>query len=146
MRTLYETLGVDRHASFSDIERSYRHSLHEYIVGSCNCRLREKDQLDLERMRRAYRVLSSPSRRLEYDLELELREKARLHMRERAGTAIGMILLIVGLTLIGRGYYRLQEAIPAISAASARQPDTMRMSMAQSPALSQDGERPPEPK
>jgi len=106
MKTLYDKLGVTRHATYSDIERSYRHSLNEHIAGNRNRRLRKKDQLRLQQMRQAYLVLSSPSRRLEYDLKLDQLEHARLRKIERLGTAFGLVLLIAGLALIARGYYR----------------------------------------
>ena len=106
MKTHYNRLGVTRHASYSDIERSYRHSLNEYIAGSRNHPLRKKEQLRLQQMRKAYLVLSSPSRRLEYDLELDQMEHARLRRIERVGTALGLALLVAGLALIAHSYYR----------------------------------------
>lgn len=106
MKTLYDKLGVPRHASTSDIEMRYRHNLNEHIASNCNLPLRKNDELRLQQMRQAYLVLSSPSRRLEYDLKLDQLEHARLRKIERLGTAFGLVLLIAGLALIARGYYR----------------------------------------
>lgn len=122
MRTLYDKLGVPRHASASDIDRSYRHSLSEHIAGNRNRPLRRKDQLRLQQMRQAYLVLSSPSRRLDYDLKLDQLEHARLRRIERIGTAFGLVLLLAGLALIARGYYRqVYDGEPIARATAASQ-------------------------
>lgn len=119
MKTLYDKLGVTRQASASDIELKYRHSLSQHIAGNRSQPLRKKDQLRLQQMRQAYLVLSSPSRRLEYDLELDQQEHARLRRIERFGTAIGLMLLVVGLALIARAYYRQVYEGPATVQAAA---------------------------
>ncbi len=106
MKTLYDLLGVDRHASFTDIEQSYRHSLNEHIAGNSKRPWRKKDQLRLQQMRQAYLTLSAPRKRLEYDLQLNEREHARLRKIERISTGAGLILLLAGLAIIGHSYYR----------------------------------------
>lgn len=105
MTTLYDKLGVKRQASASDIALSYRHSLNMHIAGKRNHPLRKKDQLRLQQMRQAYLILSSPSRRMAYDLKLDQLECARLRRIERFGTAFGLLLLVAGLALIARAYY-----------------------------------------
>lgn len=124
MRTLYDLLGVDRRASFSDIEQSYRHSLNAHI-GKRGLPLARKEQLRLQQMRQAYLLLSSPILRMEYDLQLNRLERERLRKIERVCTRIGLVLLVVGLTLIGRGYYRMQYGLPETPAVSQQRPDTM---------------------
>jgi hypothetical protein len=122
MRTLYDKLGVPRHASASDIDQSYRHSLSEHIAGNRNRPLRRKDQLRLQQMRQAYLVLSSPSSRLDYDLKLDQLEHARLRRIERIGTAFGLLLLLAGLALIARGYYgQVYDGQPIARAAATSQ-------------------------
>lgn len=122
MKTLYDLLGVDRHASFSEIEQSYRHSLNEHIAGNRSRRFGTKDQQRLKQMRQAYLLLSSPGKRLEYDLKLDQREHARLRMVERIGTAVGLVLLIAGLAIIAGSYYRQahkdRPAVPAVKPAA----------------------------
>ncbi|WP_420474378.1 hypothetical protein [Noviherbaspirillum sp. ST9] len=133
METLYDKLGVTRRANASDIELSYRHSLSQHIAGNRSHPLRKKDQLRLQQMRQAYLILSSPGRRMEYDLELDQREHARLRKIERFGTAIGLVLLIAGLALIAHGYYRqvyegqtsVQAAAPSNSAAATPRGNTL---------------------
>ena len=105
MKTHYDKLGVTRQASHSEIEQSYRHSLNAHIADNRNRPLRRKDQLRLQQMRQAYLVLSSPSRRMDYDLKLDQLEHARLRRIERMGTVAGLILLLAGLALIASGYY-----------------------------------------
>jgi curved DNA-binding protein CbpA len=109
MKTLYDVLGVDRQATLADIEQSYRHSLNQHFAGTGKHSLRKQDRLRLQKMREAYLLLASPSRRHAYDLHLERREGARLRTFERLGMVFGVLLLVLGLALIGRGYYRIQE-------------------------------------
>lgn len=119
MTTLYDKLGVTRQASTSDIELSYRHSLNQRIAGNRSHPLRKKEQLRLQQMRQAYLILSSPSRRMEYDLELDQLEYARLRRIERFGTVFGLLLLVAGLALIARGYYRqVYDERPSVQAAA----------------------------
>jgi DnaJ-class molecular chaperone len=127
MKTLYDVLGVDRHASFADIEHSYRHSLNEHISGNTRRAWRKKDQLRLQQMRQAYLLLSSPRKRLEYDLRLNELEHTRLRRLERVGTGIGLVLLLAGLAIIGHSYYRqIYGDMPRMEpAASMQQPDTV---------------------
>lgn len=126
MKTHYDMLGVTRGASNSDIERSYRLSLNEHIADNRSRPLRQKDQLRLQEIRQAYLTLASPSRRLEYDLQLDQMEHARLRKIERIGTVIGLAMLCVGLTLIGHSYYRqLYGDKPAVQALE-RGSDTAR--------------------
>lgn len=121
MKTLYDKLGVTRQASASDIELSYRHSLSQHIAGNRSYPLRKKDQLRLQQMRQAYLILSSPSRRMEYDLKLDQLEHARLRRIERFGTAVGLVLLVAGLVLIARGYYRqVYDGQTSVQAAASR--------------------------
>jgi len=112
MRTLYDVLGVDRYASFSEIEQSYRLNLKEHLDASCDAPVHKKDQRRMQQMRQAYLLLSSPSRRLDYDLQLDRIEQARLRRAELAGTVIGAVILIAGLVLIVHGYHRLQQPAP----------------------------------
>ncbi|HZW20422.1 DnaJ domain-containing protein [Noviherbaspirillum sp.] len=135
MKTHYDKLGVTRQASHSEIEQSYRHSLNAHIADNLadnrNRPLRRKDQLRLQQMRQAYLVLSSPARRMDYDLKLDQLEHARLRRIERMGTLAGLILLLAGLALIARGYYKQvydeKAAAPAVQqaavAASAQRED-----------------------
>ena len=111
MKTLYDKLGVTRHASYAEIDQNYRHSLNEHIAGNRNRPLRKKDQLRLQQIRQAYLTLSSPIRRLDYDLKLDQLEHARLRKIERVGTGIGLVLLVAGLALIAHGYYRQVHAV-----------------------------------
>lgn len=142
MKTLYDLLGVDRHASISEIEHSYRHSLNEHIAGGSRRAWRKSDQLRLQKMRQAFLVLSSPRRRMDYDLELDQLEHARLRMMERVGTVVGALLLIAGLALIGRSYFQFRQAVPAESAASTPRPETVLVAGDTSSALPQNGEKP----
>ena len=123
MKTLYDKLGVPRHASTSDIEMRYRHNLNEHIASNCNLPLRKNDELRLQQMRQAYLVLSSPSRRLEYDLALDQQERARLRRLEQLGTTLGLLLLLVGLALVARGYYRQVYAEQPVARAEHKAPD-----------------------
>lgn len=116
MKTLYDELGVPRDATTSDIKRIYRHSLNQHIAGYHDRPARKKDQLRLLQMREAYLTLSSPVRRLEYDLKLVQREQARLRRLERMGTIAGLVLLLTGLALMGHGYVRMQQTESADSA------------------------------
>ena len=133
MKTFYDLLGVDRNASLADIEQKYRQSLNAHIVGNNTRPWSKKDQLRLQQMRQAYLKLSSPSERLEYDLNLNLLEHARLRMMERVGTVVGLALLVLGLGLIGRSYYlqvystplAVQAVKPVASAAGADRGDTV---------------------
>ena len=132
MKNLYDLLGVDRYASFADIEQSYRHSLNEHIETNSRRLWRKSDQLRLQQMRRAYLTLSSPRKRLEYDLQLNEVEHARLRRMERVGTGIGLVLLLVGLAIIAHSYYRqvygnMPEREPA---ASVSQADSVQVSQA----------------
>jgi DnaJ-class molecular chaperone len=117
MSTYYDKLDVTRHASSSDIERSYRHSLNEHIAGNRSRQLRKKDQLRLQQIRQAYLTLASPSRRREYDLRIDQMEHARLRKIERIGTVIGLTMLFAGLTLIAHSYYHQRfDDKPAVHA------------------------------
>jgi hypothetical protein len=142
MKTLYDLLGVDRHASFSDIERSYRHSLNEHIAGGSRRAWRKADQLRLQKMRQAFLVLSSPSRRMDYDLKLDQQEHARLRTIERVGTIVGVLMLIAGLALIARGVFHHRETAPAEHAASAHPSQTVLVAEDAMSALRPNGEKP----
>ncbi|HYD60310.1 MAG TPA: DnaJ domain-containing protein [Noviherbaspirillum sp.] len=132
MKTLYDVLGVDRHASFADIEHSYRQNLNEHISSNTRRGWRKKDQLRLQQMRQAYLLLSSPRKRLEYDLRLNELEHTRLRRIERVSTGIGLALLLAGLAIIGHSYYRqVYGDMPDMGpAASVSQPDTVLVSQA----------------
>lgn len=142
MTTLYDTLGLRRDASASDIEQRYHHSLNAHIAGKRSHPLRKKDQLRLQEIRQAYLVLSSPSRRLEYDLQLDQKEQDRLGRIERLGTIFGLALLVAGLMLIWRGYDRFQQPALVEKVRDARLETAMLASQTASPPPAQpDAER-----
>lgn len=112
MKTLYDLLEVSSHAPLSDIEHGYRHRLNEYIVRNGNNRpLPKKAQAHLRRLREAYLLLSSPSRRQAYDQHLKEVQQARERMADIGSIVCGALLLAAGLLLIGlSAYQRLQQS------------------------------------
>jgi curved DNA-binding protein CbpA len=109
MKTHYEVLGVDRQAPIADIAQRYRHHLSQHVVSNQNRVIRKKDQRRLQRMREAYLLLSSPSRRRVYDVQLEQLERARRRWYEAAAMAACVAMLVVGTWLILRGYWGMRE-------------------------------------
>ena len=79
----------------------------------------------MQQLRQAYLTLSSPSRRLEYDLQLDQQEHARLRRMERLGTAFGLALLLAGFALVVRGLYLFQSIAQAEAARSVPQQITV---------------------
>lgn len=111
MRTHYEVLGVDRQATMADIAQRYRHHLNQHMAASRDSQdsaRRQKDQRRMQRMREAYLLLSSPSRRRAYDLYLDQRERAQRSLVARSGMACCVVMLIAGALLMGRGILRMQ--------------------------------------
>lgn len=109
MKTLYEVLGVDRQAAIAEIAQRYRQHLNDHIAGKGKHPLSKRDQRRLQRMRDAYLLLSSPSRRRAYDLQLDLQSKERARVIERVGIAFCIALLLGGMLLIGQGYRVAQK-------------------------------------
>lgn len=121
MKTHYEMLGVDRQASIGDIAQRYRHHLSRHVVRNQNRLIRKKDQRRLQRMREAYLLLSSPSRRRAYDVQLARQERVRRRWREAAGMAACVLMLMIGALLMVRGYrdFHEHDVLPATQAARA---------------------------
>lgn len=109
MKTHYEVLGVDRQASIGDIAQRYRHHLSQHVVSNQNRVIRKKDQRRLQRMREAYLLLSSPSRRRAYDVKLAQQERVRRRWCDAVGMAACVLMLLAGALLILRGYWRAHE-------------------------------------
>lgn len=109
MKTHYEVLDVDRQASIGDIAQRYRHHLSQHVASNQNRVIRKKDQRRLQRMREAYLLLSSPSRRRAYDVQLARQERVRRRWFEAAGLAGCVLMLLAGALLILRGYWRAHE-------------------------------------
>lgn len=118
MKTLYEVLGVDRQAAIADIAQRYRQHLNDHIAGKGKHPLSKRDQRRLQRMRDAYLLLSSPSRRRAYDQQLELQARERGRRIERAGVAFCIALLLGGMLLIGQGYRLAQKKLATASNAA----------------------------
>ncbi|RZI44342.1 hypothetical protein EGT07_02655 [Herbaspirillum sp. HC18] len=110
MKSLYEVLGTDRGASAAEIEQRYYGLLSRHLAG--NRPLSRKDQQRVQQVRQAYLLLSSPRRRRDYDAQLKQRERARARTVVRMGGIAGTIMLVAGLALIGRSYFRLQTPEP----------------------------------
>lgn len=118
MKTLYEVLGVDRQAAIADIAQRYRQHLNDHIAGKGKRPLSKRDQRRLQRMRDAYLLLSSPSRRRAYDQQIELQARERGRRIERAGVALCIALLLGGMLLIGQGYRQAQKKLATASNAA----------------------------
>ncbi|HEY0844763.1 MAG TPA: DnaJ domain-containing protein [Noviherbaspirillum sp.] len=109
MKTLYEVLGVDRQASITDIAQRYRHHLNQHVVNGHQRKISKRDQRRLQRMREAYLLLTSPSKRRAYDISLERTERARMRRMERAGIAACVVMLLAGGLLMVLGYLQVRE-------------------------------------
>lgn len=122
MKTLYEVLGVDRQAAIAEIAQRYRQHLNDHIAGKGKHPLSKRDQRRLQRMRDAYLLLSSPSRRRAYDVQLDLQAKERGRLIERVSVAFCIALLLGGMLLIGQGYRVAQKKLATASLTDASNP------------------------
>jgi len=105
MKTLYDVLGLSRTASPAQIEQAYRFNLEALSTDSDSP---EDGVIRGKALREAYAVLSSASRKQEYDLKLQAKERITYQTVEKAGPPWAMIGVLSILLLAGVGLYKYQ--------------------------------------
>jgi curved DNA-binding protein CbpA len=103
MKTLYDVLGVSKLATFAQIEAGYKFCM-ESLTANEDASMHEDVLIQAKALKEAYAVLSSPSRRQDYDAKLKGREQVSYQVVETAGFPWVSITMIC-LALIGGGVY-----------------------------------------
>lgn len=108
MKTLYDLLDIERNASHVDIERGYRRCLDAYLANKGTGQP-DRETLQMQAIREAYLLLSSPSRRKVYDEKL--RESAESqYARAAAGLPRASLMLAIAMLVGGSSYlYKAQQ-------------------------------------
>ena len=103
MKTLYDLLDIERNATHVDIERGYRRCLDAYLANKGTGQP-DRETLQMQAIREAYLLLSSPARRKAYDEKL--RESAETqYARAAAGGLPRASLMLAIALLVGGGSY-----------------------------------------
>jgi curved DNA-binding protein CbpA len=121
MKTPYQILGLDSRASNVDVEHRYHAMLNAHIAKHGGRPLHQRHQQRLQAVREAYLLLSSPSSRLAYDMDLRIRELETAKRRRRAAGMAGIASLLLGMALLVGGVFHAlhSDTAPTISLSSA---------------------------
>lgn len=103
MKTPYQILGLDPRASYVDVEHQYHAVLQMHFTKQGARPLRKRDQRRLRAVRDAYLLLSSPSSRLAYDMDLRNRTIEAANRRRRVAGLAGIASLLLGVALLTGG-------------------------------------------
>ena len=116
MKTLYDLLHIERSAAHVDIERGYRRCLDAYLANKGTGQP-DRETLQMQAIREAYLLLSSPTRRKVYDQKL--RESAEMQCGRAAvgGLPRASLMLAIAL-LVGGGSYRYKAQLDKMRIAS----------------------------
>lgn len=109
MKTLYDLLDIERNATHVDIERGYRHCLDAYLANKGTGQP-DRETLQMQAVREAYLLLSSPARRKTYDQKL--RESAETQYARAAvgGLPRASLMLAIALLVGASSYlYKAQQ-------------------------------------
>jgi curved DNA-binding protein CbpA len=103
MKTLYDVLGVSRQATVAQIEIGYKFCMESLTAEGRNS-THEDDAILAKALKEAFAVLSTPSRRQDYDQKLKDKEQIRYQEVEKASSP-WIPIMIISLALIGGGIY-----------------------------------------
>ncbi|HXA48325.1 MAG TPA: DnaJ domain-containing protein, partial [Burkholderiaceae bacterium] len=107
MKTLYDVLGVSNQATAAQIEAGYKFCL-DALTAEGRTSTHEDDTILAKALKEAFAVLSSPSRRQDYDRKLKEKEQVRYQEVEKSSSpwipATVMVLALIG----GGVYYKIQ--------------------------------------
>jgi DnaJ-class molecular chaperone len=125
MKTPYQILGLDSRASNVDVENRYHALLTSHIARHgarpLQQRLRNRHRQRMQAVREAYLLLSSPSSRLAYDMDLRIRELEAARRRRRAAGMAGIASLVLGIALLVGGVFHAMhsDTVPNVPLSSA---------------------------
>ena len=116
MKTLYDLLDIERNAAHADIERGYRRCLDAYLANKGTGQP-DRETLQMQAIREAYLLLSSPARRKAYDEKLRESAETRYARAAAGGLPRASLMLAIALLVGGSSYLYKAKA----------QPDKMRI-------------------
>lgn len=121
MKNPYQILGLDSRASYVDVEHRYNAVLKAHIAKHGARPLHKRHQQRLQAVREAYLLLSSPSSRLAYDMDLRIRELETAKRRRRVAGMAGIASLLLGIVLVVGGVFHAlhSNAMPSVSLSGA---------------------------
>lgn len=110
MKTLYDLLGVGHDATEVDIEEGYLRTLNDYAADLPH-RLQEEEKRYLQAINDACQLLSDPTQRQMYDLQLIASVKARKHAAQsnHSERGKGIVILALIIACVGQFYSARHE-------------------------------------
>lgn len=106
MKTLYDILGLERSVNSEQIEQAYQNSINKIKAAG---RSSDQEAIQLQAMKEAYFVLSSPMRRATYDNKLNAPPRVIHEAAETASVPWLKILLVAALLTGGGIYYQAEQ-------------------------------------